>query len=83
MKLKLDEINPKLETVILFLDALWVIPDEKIFDIKSYLPETYNASFENYVKKQRLKHFYFKCNIDSLDNVHKIVFFFISQAEEI
>jgi hypothetical protein len=33
MKLKLDEINPKLETVILFLDALWVIPDEKIFDI--------------------------------------------------
>ena len=33
MKLKLDEINPKLETVILFLDALWVIPDEKNFDI--------------------------------------------------
>jgi hypothetical protein len=27
MKLKLDEINPKLVTVILFLDALWVIPE--------------------------------------------------------
>ena len=36
MKLKLDEINPKLETVILFLDALWVTPDDNIFSAISW-----------------------------------------------